>query len=508
MGLRRHIVLAGAGLTVGACLRFSPYVCDSNEACRSREQQGICQPTGFCSYPDSGCESGQRYDEFAPGTLAERCVAPAEPETTGTAGPTSTDSGESGTIAGSTGSESTSVTETGSPEPQCGNDIVEAGEACDDGNDVDGDGCNTDCVESGTVLWDVVHPELGSVARGVAVGPRGDVAVVGGRVEDGQSDVLVLFFNRDGVAQWQRVHASPEDGTDEGRQVNFDDAGNLFVTAFETRDDLEPAQRTNAWTRQYDTQGTEGWTATYDGAGSGNDRGNDVAWAGDEVIVAGLTAGDTWLQGYAASDGAVRWTFEDGFNETAFDQAQAIVVDGDSIYVAGEMDNADEGRDAWLARLSVSGDTATADWLEVIDAGGSQSDSAYGIALAPDGGLAIGGRRGERAWLAKFQPDGTLDWERYDDDLQDPADVRGVAVDSVGQVIAIGYETDPVQGEDAFVTKYDVDGAMLWTQRYDGPAGGTDRARAVAVGPDRTIAVSGFTDAVDGRRLWVRKYAP
>ncbi len=506
MGLGRHIVLAGAGLTVGACLRFSPYVCDDDDACRSRGEQGICQPTGFCSYPDSGCDSVQRYDEFAAASLAGQCVDPSELGTT--QGDSESTEGDSTGVQTGPGSTSGSTSETGTPEPECGNGQLEMGEACDDGNGVDGDGCNTDCVESGTVLWEVIHPELGSVARGVAVGPQGDVAVVGARVEGDDSDILVLFFNRDGVAQWQRVHASPEGGEDEGRQVAFDESGSLYVTAYETRNDLVPAQGNDAWTRQYDTQGTEGWTKIYNSASSGRDRGYDVKWSGDEIVVAGQSGADTWLQGCAASDGEVLWTFDEGLDPAEFDQAQAIAVDGDTVYAAGEMANADGGRDAWLARFSIMGETASADWVEVVDAGGQEDGSAHGLAFAADGGLALGGRRAELAWLAKFGTDGALEWERYDDTLQFPADVRGVAVDAAGQIIAVGYETDPIQGEDAFITKYDAEGTMLWTRRYDGPAGGTDRARAVAVAPDRTIAVSGFTDAVDGRRLWVRKYAP
>ena len=504
MGVRRNIALVGAGLLVGACLRFSPYVCDGDQACRSQDQQGVCQTTGFCSYPDTSCNSRQRYDEFAPSTLAGRCVSPGAMGTT--QGTAEASSGESTAVQ--TGPGTGGISETGTPNPACGNGMPESGEACDDGNAIDGDGCNSDCVESGTVIWDVVNPELGSVARGVAVGPDGDVAVAGSRVEGEDSDILVLFYSREGVPLWQRVHASPEGGEDEGSQVAFDDSGSVYVAAYQTRDDLMPAQGNDAWTRQYDTQGAEGWTVTESSPGSARDRALDVKWSGSEVVIAGHTDGDAWVQGHAASGGEVLWTFDEGIDEMFFDMVNTVAIDGNTVYAAGERANGEGGRDAWLGRFSVEGDTATVDWVEIVDPGGAFRDSVYGLALAADGGLVVGGRRGELAWLAKYGAEGGLEWERYDDTLQVPADVRGVAVDSAGQVIAVGYETDPVQGEDAFVTKYDAEGAMLWTQRYDGPAGGTDRARAVAVASDRTIAVSGFTDAVDGQRLWVRKYAP
>ena len=498
----RRIAATGACFTVGACLQFGAYVCASDDACQSGGAQGICQPSRFCSYPDTTCESGQRYDEYAGDGLADECVEVEEAGTT--TGPVE----ESSSSSEASSSGVAASEDTGDPLPECGNGVVEGDEDCDDDNDVDGDGCNSDCTESGTVLWDVVHPELGSVARGVAVGPTGNVAVVGGRTESMQSDVLVLLYDPDGVAQWQRTHASAGDGLDEGRQATFDDAGNLYVTAYVTLNEEMPPHGADSWTRQYDPRGGTGWTATFNGPTNGGDRTFDVAWRDGEVAVAGNTIGDTWVRGYSADSGDTRWTWSMPLAAMLPDSASSIAVTEDAVFVAGDVGNDDMGRDAWFARLTVVGDTATEDWIEIVDPGGTPIDVAYGLDIAPDGGLVVGGRRNELAWVARYTADGVFEWERFDDTLQTPSDVRGVAVDDTGQIVAVGYETDPEQGEDAFVTKYDADGSMVWTRRYDGPAGGTDRARAVAVGPDRTIAVSGFTDAVDGRRAWVRKYSP
>jgi cysteine-rich repeat protein len=38
------------------------------------------------------------------------------------------------------------IADTSPPEPMCGNGVIEAGESCDDGNDVTGDGCTPDCL--------------------------------------------------------------------------------------------------------------------------------------------------------------------------------------------------------------------------------------------------------------------------------------------------------------------------------------------------------------------------
>ena len=42
---------------------------------------GQCEATGFCSFPDTGCPSGQRYGEFAGAGLAFDCVPPGTVDT-------------------------------------------------------------------------------------------------------------------------------------------------------------------------------------------------------------------------------------------------------------------------------------------------------------------------------------------------------------------------------------------------------------------------------------------
>jgi hypothetical protein len=58
------------------CISRSPYVCTTGAQCVSSSGPGICQASGFCSFPDGSCiESGQRYGEAASADLANQCVA-------------------------------------------------------------------------------------------------------------------------------------------------------------------------------------------------------------------------------------------------------------------------------------------------------------------------------------------------------------------------------------------------------------------------------------------------
>src|SRR5438874_8172106 len=59
-------VLASAG-----CLRETQFRCTDNSQCGA---SGTCQPAvGFCSFPDNGCSSGQRFGDLS-GGVAGTCV--------------------------------------------------------------------------------------------------------------------------------------------------------------------------------------------------------------------------------------------------------------------------------------------------------------------------------------------------------------------------------------------------------------------------------------------------
>jgi cysteine-rich repeat protein len=64
------------------------------------------------------------------------------------------------------------------PGPSCGDGVVNGPEACDDGNPKDGDGCNVDCVESGSEVW---TRQLSGRGRRQRAGARGGGRWIGQR---------------------------------------------------------------------------------------------------------------------------------------------------------------------------------------------------------------------------------------------------------------------------------------------------------------------------------------
>lgn len=91
----------------------------------------------------------------------------------------------------------------------CGNSIIEAGEQCDDGNQIEGDGCSTLCVFVGcpltgtwlsnyNLVWTLVEDAAGGITGNVhPLGPSTSVYTVVGRRSDTVVSMLLVEHNID-----------------------------------------------------------------------------------------------------------------------------------------------------------------------------------------------------------------------------------------------------------------------------------------------------------------------
>ena len=65
------------------CEQPGEFQCASSSQCQSAGVDGTCEASGFCSFPDAGCESGRRYGGLA-GPLSNVCVADTPADEGGT----------------------------------------------------------------------------------------------------------------------------------------------------------------------------------------------------------------------------------------------------------------------------------------------------------------------------------------------------------------------------------------------------------------------------------------
>jgi hypothetical protein len=108
--VRGRPVVCAAALVVGAMTwgcGAETFECRSDAACQGSAGAGVCEPDGYCSFPDAACESGRRYGSHSTPEIAGACV---DPEGGGT-GDTGSTSPSSNTLPTSTAGASTSTSD-------------------------------------------------------------------------------------------------------------------------------------------------------------------------------------------------------------------------------------------------------------------------------------------------------------------------------------------------------------------------------------------------------------
>ena len=133
--------------------------------------------------------------------------------------------------------------------------------------------------------------------------------------------------------------------------------------------------------------------------------------------------------------------------------------------------------DVFLAKYDPQG---TLQWARA--AGGSGDDEGWGVSVDPAGNAAITGffdntltvdsglvvhQSGRHAFVVRYDTQGQPLWAHG---LADPAMVygRGVSTTAAGDVFVTGQHTD--NGTDGFLVKYDALGTEQWSRRFGGPA--------------------------------------
>lgn len=134
-------------ILLGGCVTpAATFTCETAADCPG----GRCEPDGFCSFADAGCDSGSRYGDGA-GDLSNTCVA-----ATAVCGNGMIEVGEDCEDGNADATDFCVDCKLA----RCGDGVVLANlEDCDDGNDVDGDGCNTNCLDCGP--GGVTNPDNG-----------------------------------------------------------------------------------------------------------------------------------------------------------------------------------------------------------------------------------------------------------------------------------------------------------------------------------------------------------
>ncbi len=347
--------------------------------------------------------------------------------------------------SGSSDGEGTTTPE----EPGCGNGVVEQGEECDDGDDVDGNGCNAGCVLSGAVQWELSLPS--EFPRDVQVTAEGDV-LTGGR--------------NLGVSGWFTRIAG--DGDDEELHVDVDSrvalvadlgGGSVLVG---TAEGAGP----DAVVR-FSSEGEVEWSQELDLIDSWIRDVKVDSVTGQVVAVYSVEQNQSWIRRFTI-DGALLWEFSEVSSANRFYPVSL------SIDAAGQMLVVSTGNVAGVQasndrKMTVTRSTPAGveQWRAEYDAGGT---GAYFVGSpTASGDVVVAGRTYLDdqfvGWIRRYDSSGEVLWTIPHAEL--PNLHFGEVVPVGDDVILVGYE-DVAEGEfQGIVRRYSESGELYWEQRPD-----------------------------------------
>ncbi len=323
------------------------------------------------------------------------------------------------------------------------------------------------------VVREDAGPDAGVFASDLTWLPDGSLLMVGGLYsEEHDWDVWVRRMNPDLSTAWTRVMDGGSDLQDEAVAVAVDGQGNCVVAGFV----MLAALDTDALIWGLTGDGKSRWTRTLAGVGGAVDAAIEVAMLSDGDIVA---------VGYATSE-----------------------LEGNDW-------------DAWIRRIGPGGEERWAVDRPAPGGGRAQAVAAVGDGFVVGGFETTPGTAFD-AWLARYDGDGNLIWERTDDGSGGFDALNDLAVTPQGTIVAVGYDFVDDEGLDAWVRHHRADGELLWSHDLQGTGrvfhengtirGADDVAAAVAIGADGHLYAAGSTTVLwDGDRwdvdAFVRKLA-
>ena len=405
----------------------------------------------------------------------------------------------------------------------CGDGFKGPGEPCDDGNMINGDGCNTNCIASGTPIWTQTYNSVsngGEAWNAVKTDAAGNVYVTGTEPAAGQNfNILTRKYDANGGIVWTQTYNGAANGEDVGQGITVDAAGNVFVIGYET----VALQGKNIWLRKYTNAGVLVWTQSYNGMLSLEDVGYGVVTnaAGDAFIVGSTQAfanqgKDLLVAKVAGVNGSLVWV--DALNGTGNqdDEAIGVTLDSAGAVIATGFVRTATSFDAWTRKYTDNGISNTVVWTRTNNGLANGTDFGFGVAADAMGNVVVAGaetvaNQGFNVWVRKYDVNGNTVWtQTYDNAAHLDDAANGVAIDASGNVVVGGFETLPNGTSDAWVRKYSPAGAPLWTQAYNGAADGNDTVNFVAIDASANVYACGFetTAGAQGQNAWLRKYAP
>ncbi|QDU89475.1 Beta-propeller repeat protein [Pirellulimonas nuda] len=272
--------------------------------------------------------------------------------------------------------------------------------------------------------------------------------------------------------EWIQQWGSPQD--DVGSGVSADAFGNVYVTGSTSPpQDPETGFNRDTLLLKYNSAGDLQWSRTADFGGHEDTKAVATDAAGNVYQAGRISVGQGGLLNKYSSNGVLLWTRR--FDQDAFGVATDVVG---NVYTTGYGRNESrtgDDNDAFLVKHDPQGGEQWTRWL-----GTEANDLGYAVATDLLGSLYIAGSTrgdlgganagGSDAFVAKYSVDGALLWSHQFGTLA--SDIgRAVATDVLGNVYVTGTTSgllaeEAVGGADGFLVKLDPEGTPLWERQF------------------------------------------
>ena len=292
-------------------------------------------------------------------------------------------------------------------------------------------------------------------------------------------------------AQWARIFGGDND--DETRYIHQTTDGGYIVAGVT---ESFGAGGSDIWVLKLSPSGEIEWQKTYGGT-----EVYCVQQTSDGgYIVAGETSSDIWVL-KLFSNGDIEWQKTYGGSDSDYPRSIQQTSDGGYI-VAGTTESFGAGgRDAWILKLSSSGEI---EWQKTY--GGNGSDNAASIQQTSDGGYIAAGYSSSFTetydfWVLKLSPNGEIEWQKtYGGNI-----ARSIQQTSDGGYILAGWDSSfGAGGYDMWILKLSSNGDVEWQNAYG--RDNDDEPYSIQQTTDGGYIVAGYTmKTYPSRTIWVLK---
>lgn len=385
-----------------------------------------------------------------------------------------------------TGDDDDDSSSDGPSEPVCGNRIVEDDEICDDGNDIDHDGCTTACQESGSQIFGHAFPgdpATFEAMRAVAFHPDLDTYFGVGFVWSGTSyDTIRVEVGIDGVVHQEQVTDTAGDQVDNGVAVS--PGGDLAIVGREG----------NVF--RVDQVGTDLAivdTDMFAGFGVGEGMAWSVAFEpGGAFLAVGSQPRDgsaAFAQkfdasGVGSSEGAIANSLPEYFRAVVWDE------DTNRYYCAYNISSGDDTIVTYDATLGMTSTIA-------VDTPGEST--LRSVAVTEDSIIVAGYYdvlNADTAFVDSYSLAGNLQWRYETEGDEGEAFFLAMEVDGEGSIVAGGYQPvtiDELTGQpQRIIHKLEPDGGtLLWSKIVEVEDNPIGSVQDLTIGPGNVIFAVG-----------------